>query len=139
MYFAASTNGRGRVPGVPLNEDEQRILSEIERQFHADDPESARRIGSTGLREYLVRNCRWAAVGLIVGLVILVAAFSSSWLLGIFGFLLMLVSAFVLIQNLRRISRLRIDAATRAAGVHSLGELLEDFGRRLRRRFGDDE
>lgn len=124
---------------MPLNEDEQRILAEIERQFHADDPDSARRIGSTGLREYLVRNCRWATVGLVVGLVILVAAFSSSWVLGIFGFLLMLASGFVLIQNVRKISRLRIEAATQAAGVHSLAELFEDLGRRLRRRFGDDE
>jgi len=124
---------------VPLNEDEQRILAEIERRFHADDPESARRIGTAGLRDYLVRNCRWATVGLFLGLVILVAAFASSWVLGIFGFLLMLASAIVLIQNIRKISRLRFEQAVRAAGVHSLGELFEDLGRRFRRRFGDDE
>lgn len=124
---------------MPLNENEQRILAEIERQFHAHDPESARRIGSAGLYDYLIRNCRWAAGGLLAGLIILVAAFASSWILGIFGFLLMVASGFVLAQNLRKISRLRLEEATRAMGGRSVGEALDELRRRIQRRFGEDE
>ncbi|HLI52919.1 MAG TPA: DUF3040 domain-containing protein [Acidimicrobiales bacterium] len=124
---------------MPLNEEEQRILAEIERQFHAEDPDSARRIGTAGLYEYLVRNCKWASAGLVVGMIILVAAFASSWVLGIFGFLLMVASGFVLAQNLRRVSRLHLDEVVRSSGSPSLGEALDELRRRIRRRLADGD
>ncbi len=125
---------------MPLNEDEQRILAEIERQFHAQDPDSAKRISSTTLQRYLARNSRWAAAGFIVGLVILLVAFASSWIIGIFGFLIMVASAVVLIQNLRKISRLGLEQVSRSINSRKLSETMDDFGKRLRRRFdrGDD-
>lgn len=121
---------------MPLNEEEERILAEIERQLHATDPESAKRISSTTLQRYLARNCKLALLGFVVGLVILLAAFASSWILGIFGFLVMVASAVVLIQNLRKMSRLGIEQMTRAAGGRNLNQAVEDFSRRLRRRLG---
>lgn len=122
---------------MPLNEDEQRILAEIERQFHAEDPESARRIASTTLRGYLARNCRWAAVGFVVGLVILVVAFASSWVLGVVGFLVMVASAVVLIQNLHKMSKLGLEQVSRTLGQRGFGQAFDDLGRRFRRRLGD--
>lgn len=123
---------------MPLNEEEQRILAEIERQFHAADPESAKRISSTTLHRYLARNCRWAAVGFIVGLVILLAAFASSWIVGIFGFLLMVASAVVLIQNLHKMSRLGIEQMSRSLGARNLSQSIDEFGKRLRRRLNGE-
>ena len=124
---------------MPLNEDEERILAEIERQFHAQDPESAKRIGTTTLQRYLARNCKWAAVGFVVGLLILLAAFASSWILGIFGFLVMVASAVVLIQNLHKMSRLGLEQVSRSIGGRNLNQAMEDFSRRLRRRLGSDD
>ncbi len=124
---------------MPLNEDEERILAEIERQFHATDPDSAKRISSTTLQRYLARNCKWAAVGFMIGLVILIVAFASSWILGIFGFLIMLASAVVLIQNLHKMSRLGLEQVSRSIGSRNLNEAVEDFSRRLRRRLGRDD
>ena len=124
---------------MPLNENEERILAEIERQFHASDPESAKRIGSTTLQRYLARNCKWAAVGFVAGLVILLAAFASSWILGIFGFLVMVASAVVLIQNLHKMSRLGLEQVSRSMGARNLNQAVEDFSRRLRRRLGDHD
>jgi cytochrome c-type biogenesis protein CcmH/NrfG len=123
---------------VPLNENEERILAEIERQLHATDPESARRISSTTLQRYLARNCKWAAVGFVVGLIILLAAFASSWILGIFGFLIMVASAVVLIQNLHKMSRLGIEQMSRSLGARNINQAVEDLSRRLRRRLGHD-
>jgi Protein of unknown function (DUF3040) len=120
---------------VPLNENEERILQEIERQFHADDPKSAERIRSTSLPQYLARNCRWATLGLLVGLVILVVGFASSWIVGVFGFLIMVASTVVLIQNLRKMGRLGLQKVSQAFGAESL----DDFARRLRRRLGRDD
>lgn len=124
---------------MPLNENEERILAEIERQFHASDPESARRIASTTLQRYLARNCKWAAVGFVAGLVILLAAFASSWVLGIFGFLVMVASAVVLIQNLHKMSRLGLEQMSRSMSARNLNQAVEDFSRRLRRRLGNGE
>lgn len=120
---------------MPLNENEERILAEIERQLHAQDPESAKRISSTTLQRYLARNCRWAAVAFFVGLVVMLAAFASSWVLGVFGFLVMVASAVVLIQNLRKMSRLGLEQISRSIGGRTLGEAAEELARRWRRRF----
>lgn len=124
---------------MPLNEDEQRILAEIERQFHASDPESARRIGSTTLQRYLARNCKLALFGFVAGLVVLLAGFAFSWVLGILGFLVMVASAVVLIQNLHKMSRLGLEQVSRSISGRNLGEAVEDFSRRLRRRFGTND
>ena len=124
---------------MPLNEEEQRILAEIERQFHAHDPESAKRISSTTLQRYLARNSRWAALGFIVGLIILLAGFASSWIIGIFGFLIMVASAVVLIQNLRKMSRLGLEQVSRSINARNLSQTMDDFGRKLRRRFNSDD
>ncbi len=123
---------------MPLNEDEQRILAEIERQFAATDPESARRISSTTLHRYLARNCRWATLGFVVGLVVLLAAFASSWIVGVFGFLLMVASAVVLIQNLHRMSRLGLEQMSRSIGARNIGQSMDEFGKRLRRRLNGE-
>ena len=124
---------------MPLNENEERILAEIERQFHATDPAQAKRISSTTLQRYLARNCKWAAAGFVAGLVILLAAFASSWVLGIFGFLVMLASAVILIQNLHKMSRLGLEQVSRSIGARNLHQAVEDFSQRLRRRLGRDD
>lgn len=124
---------------MPLNENEEHILAEIERQFHASDPESAKRISSTTLQRYLARNCKWAAVGFVAGLIILLAAFASSWILGLFGFLVMVASAVILIQNLHKMSRLGLEQVSRSIHARNLNQAVEDFSRRLRRRLGNDD
>lgn len=124
---------------MPLNENEERILAEIERQFRAGDPESAERISSTTLQRYLARNVKWATLGFVVGLVVLLAAFASSWILGVVGFLIMLGSALVLIQNLHKFSRLGLEQVSRSLGSRNLTQAMDDFTQRLRRRLGRDD
>jgi Protein of unknown function (DUF3040) len=124
---------------VPLNENEQRILQEIERRFYAHDPDSARRISSTTLTKYLARNCRWAALGLLTGLIILVVGFASSWVIGVFGFLIMLASAVILIQNLRKMGRFGLEQMTKSMSGRNLGDTVDDAARRFRQRFRKDD
>lgn len=123
---------------MPLNENEQRILAEIERQFHSQDPKSAQMIASTTLQRYLARNCKWATLGFVVGLVVLLVAFASSWILAVFGFLIMLVSAIVLIKNLVRISRLGVEQVAQTFKSRNPNQALTDLARKLRERFGGD-
>ncbi len=124
---------------MPLNEDEQRILQEIERQFHADDPESAKRIGSTTLPRYLARNCRWSAFVFLIGLIILVVGFASSWIVGIFGFLVMVGAAVVLIQNLHKMGRLGMQQVSKTLGGRNFSGAVDDAAQRFRKRFTKDD
>jgi hypothetical protein len=120
---------------MPLSEDEQRILGEIERRFYEHDPEYAKTIETASLYRALGRNCKWAALGFIAGLVILLVSFASSVWLGAFGFAVMLVSAIVFTQNLRKMGRAGWQQMTEQMRSHNVNDVLGDTRRRLRERF----
>lgn len=121
---------------VPLSEEEQRVLREIERSFYESDPEFARQVSSKTLYKHAGRNLRWAALGFIAGLILLVTSFASYLFLGIAGFLAMLFSALIFERNLRAMGK---------AGLRSISDTVRarggvtgpigDARRRFRQRF----
>lgn len=122
---------------MPLSEDENRILNQIEQRLYAEDPASAERISATTLPRYLARNCGWAALGFVAGLVVLLVGFTTSWVLGLLGFVIMVGSAVVFVQNLRMMGRHGLRRLSTSLQERSWSTLAGDTGRRLRRRFGD--
>lgn len=86
---------------MPLNEDEQRILEEIERQFYEEDPELARSVAKASLRSSSRPYRRLAVAGFVVGLIVMLFSFTSSVWVAAGGFLLMLGSAGWLAMSLR--------------------------------------
>jgi predicted histidine transporter YuiF (NhaC family) len=123
---------------VPLSEDEERILRQIERKYHEHDPKSARRLEETTLPRYLRRNVAWGLVGFVVGLAILLAAFASSWVVGIVGFVVMTSSAIVVVQNLRRMGRHGLRLLSDGLGERGVGDRFSETTERWRRRFRDE-
>lgn len=118
---------------MPLSEDEQRILHEIERSFYEHDPAFAREVSASGLTRNPGRNAKLGALGFVAGLVTVVVFFASSLLLGALGFLVMLGSAFVFATNLRELGR---SLARPGLGASMRGKAaLGDTGRRFRERF----
>lgn len=124
---------------MPLSEDEQRILHEIERQFYEQDPDFARNVSSTSIYTHAGRNLKWAALGFIAGLVFMLASFASSVWVGAVGFAIMLACALVFERNLRRMGRAGWHSMTRAMGGGGLRNYLGDAGRRMRDRFKREE
>jgi hypothetical protein len=124
---------------VPLSEDEQRILHEIERSFYENDPEFARGVSTATLNRHAGRNTKWSVLGFVVGLLVLLSQLGTFWLAA-FGFLLMLGSAFVFVSNLRRMTRGGLSNVARSFKSRNFGATLTEPGRRLRQRFkrGDD-
>ena len=124
---------------MPLSEDEQRILHEIERSFYENDPEFARGVSTATLNRHAGRNTKWAVLGFVVGLFVLISQLGTFWLAA-FGFLLMLGSAFVFVSNIRRMSRGGLSNVARSFRSRNFGSALTEPGRRLRERFkrGDD-
>ena len=89
---------------MPLSEEELRLLEQMERALVEEDPKFASTLRGTSLRRSARRKVVLAAIGLVAGIVVMmagvVAGGSSSdsgltWIivLGIVGFLLMLASA----------------------------------------------
>jgi hypothetical protein len=78
---------------MPLNEQEQKILDEIERQMYEEDPKLAHKVA----RAVRSGNDRWrmrlAAVVLLIGGVVMFASFTVSWAIAGLGFVMMVASA----------------------------------------------
>ncbi len=124
---------------MPLSEDEQRILHEIERSFYENDPDFARGVRETTLYRHAGRNCKWAALGFLAGLVLLVASFASSPVVGFAGFLLMLASTLVFERNFRKMGRAGWQELTETVREKGFPNVLGDTRRRLGQRFKRDE
>ncbi len=91
---------------MPLSEHEQRILRQIERQLQQERG-LARSLRMPADAREARRNARRSTVIFVVGLVLLLISFATYWVVGLVGFLIMLVSAVTLVQSVRRLARER--------------------------------
>jgi hypothetical protein len=119
---------------VPLSEDEQRILSEIEQQLYQSDPALARDIADTTIYSHAYRNLKWSLLGFVAGLVALVLTLGTSYLLAFGGFLIMLVSALAVERNARRLGKAGMQQMTQSMKAAGLRDALGNSSARLRDR-----
>jgi len=115
---------------VPLSEDEQRILQEMEQKLYEHDRSFAERVRGRPARSgHPVRS---AIAMFVAGFVLVLATFRSSLALASFGVLVMLLAALLVERGMRL-----------GARAHEPGQLpsprahpdFAHFGRRLRARF----
>jgi len=124
---------------VPLSEDEQRILSEIEQHLYASDPQLVREVSQTTVYRHAGRNLKWAALGFVVGLVFMVLTFTTSIVLAFAGFLGMLASAIFFERNLRKMGRAGWHQWTETMRASGVRERFGAVGDRVRDRFKRDD
>lgn len=111
---------------MPLNEREQRILEEIERQFYEEDPKLAETVANTTLETVHRRWNRVAAAGFVIGLVVMLASFTRWTVVALIGFVIMVASAGWIAMNLRRRNN-------ESAGPGALGSWVEHLKHRWQR------
>ena len=87
---------------MPLDEREQRILSEIERRFYEEDPDLANTVRSIQRSADSPRTFYLAIAGLIVGVGLTLVTFTFNTWLALAGFVVMVASGTALVQVLRR-------------------------------------
>ncbi len=147
LAISCATLGRdGRPPGmcdkglmVPLSEDEQRILQEIEQQFHANDPDLAGEIGNHSIYAHCLRQMKWAGVVFALGVIVLVVALATAttFLVAFGGFVVMLAAALWFERSLRKMGRAgmeQLGQSLRSGGLRDyLGSTSERFRDRVRR------
>ncbi len=115
---------------MPLSEDEQRILREIEAQLYADDPKLAREVGETSVYRHAGRQLKLAAVGVLVGLLLMVVLLGESVLLSLVGFGIALASGVWAYYAFRRVTRAGINDLRRGDRPGWLRGLTSDRPRR---------
>src|SRR5207248_4116595 len=84
---------------MPLSEDEQRILREIEANLSVTDPKLVQQVSDTTLYRHSARLIKWSILGFVAGLVLLLLTFTETLLLGVLGFLIMLFCLLVIERN----------------------------------------
>jgi hypothetical protein len=124
---------------VPLSEDEQRILSEIEAKLYESDPGLARDIADTTIYTHAYRNLKWSMLGFVAGLAALLLTLGISFVLAFFGFVIMLVSALAIERNARRMGKAGMDQITQSMRAAGLRDYFGNTSQRMRDRFKREE
>lgn len=92
---------------MPLSDDEQRILRQIEEQLQTDQ-KFAQLASPAGLYRQSARSVRWAILGAVAGLLITVVALQVHYLLAFVGFLVMLGCVLMIERQLRAIGKVGV-------------------------------
>jgi cobalamin biosynthesis protein CobD/CbiB len=123
---------------VPLSEDEQRILQDIERSFYENDPKFAESVSKPGFYRHAKRNVRLAVGGLVLCLVVLLATFISLPPVAFVAFIGMVGCAFVMVQNVRNMGSAGLKDAADSQKAREFNDSLAEQRRNLRRKFRED-
>ena len=123
---------------MPLSEDEQRILREIEANLSVTDPKLVQQVSDTTLYRHSARMIKWALLGLVVGLALLVTTFTSVLPVAVLGFLVMLFCLLVIEHNVRKMGRAGLESITSLPGG-ALKGMFGNAGRRWRERWQRDD
>jgi len=129
---AVDASGKG--PKLPLSEDEERILSEMEEHLQASDPRLVREVSETTVYTQPLRSMKWAVFGFVAGVVLMVLTLATSYLLAFAGFLIMLGSALRLERNARVVGRTGLRQASESGRAASLREAVGGSTGRVRDR-----
>jgi hypothetical protein len=88
---------------VPLSENEQRLLEQMERALYAEDPKFASAMRGANRRPGAGRRLLLGGISIVLGLVVLVFGVSQKQvLLGVLGFVLMLGGTAYAVSSQRR-------------------------------------
>lgn len=84
---------------MPLDDNEQKILAEIERQFYEEDPELARAVRN--IHKPARVGVKLSVVGMIAGLTVIIAFFATNTIIALAGFALLVGCTTTLITGLK--------------------------------------
>lgn len=110
---------------MSLDDREQQILAEIERQFYEEDPGLAKAVRNIDRPRRF--GVRLPIIGLIVGVVVVIAFFTINTFVALGGFLVMVVSASGIVYELS-------DRNRRGSGDGNGGSGKTPWSRRFGRR-----
>jgi len=124
---------------VPLSEDEQRILSEIENHLYESDPALVREVSQTTIYTHAFRNLKWATLSFIAGAAMMITLISVDVLLAFAGVVVMLVSLLWFFDNAQKLGRAGLEQMTASMRGGGLKDVMGGAGAKMRDRFNRPE
>ena len=85
------------------------------------------------------RVIKWAVVGFVAGLLLMIFTFTTTLVLGVVGFLVMLGCALAIEHNVRKLGKAGLESLTGSMRGGALKNVLGNAGSRWRERWGRDE
>lgn len=141
--MSASSRQRGLRPkrgdDVPLSEEEQRILGEIEQQLYASDPDLAQEIADSTVYRHAARNLKWAVAGFLIGIAIILGTLHISFVLSFLGFLVLLGCTLSIVRDLRRMGKAGMTQLSESMRASGMRNAFGSTGQRMRERFRREE
>jgi hypothetical protein len=120
---------------VPLSEDEQRILSQIEQQLYETDPSLARGIADTTVYSDAYRHLKHGILGFVGGLLVMVGTLHLGARFAAVGVIIMFVAALSIVANGRRMGKAGIDQLAESMRAAGLRDYFGNRTTRMRDRF----
>lgn len=108
---------------MPLSDEEQRILEEIERQFRRSDPRLVKNAEQTSAYRHSAKQIKIGAAGFLLGLAVMVFGFSTSLLIGLLGFAVMLAGALWVERGFRGLGRAGVNSFRRSLSSSKVAPL----------------
>ena len=108
---------------MPLDDHEQQILDEIERQFYEEDPDLAHAVRNIDRTTRF--GVRLPAIGTLAGMAIMLLFFTINTVVALTGFVLTVVAATALVQGI----------SARSGATQELEVAEATKGQRMFRRF----
>jgi hypothetical protein len=124
---------------VPLSEDEQRILSQIEQQLYETDPSLAHGIADTTVYSDAYRHLRHGIVFFVVGFVEMLGTLHLGAPYAAIGVVIMFASTLSIVANARRMGKAGIDQLAQSMRAAGLRDYFGNRSERMRDRFRKDE
>ncbi len=110
---------------MPLSEDEQKILHQIEQQFLEHDPVLAGELENTTLWRHALNRMKWATAAFFLGVVVLIVALATatSFVVAFGGFVVMLAATLWFERNARKLGRAWLGARERLGSHRRVARL----------------
>lgn len=135
---------------MPLSEEEQRLLEQMEQALVAEDPKFASALRGSALVARSRRHAILAVLGFLAGVAaLMIGAIAALTVVAVVGFILMLTSAYVFVTAWRRVQQGDDSSGTqeqasgdeaspsRHSRARSHGSFIERMEERWRRRRED--
>lgn len=89
---------------MPLSEHEQRQLEQIEQALYAEHPRFAKAVRAADPRVHYRRRLVYAAIGFVIGVILLPVGISTYIAVSVAGFIIMLASCYWAVLSYRRMT-----------------------------------
>jgi thiol:disulfide interchange protein len=124
---------------MPLSEEEQRIIKEMERHLLNEDRDFVSRVQSETIYKHLGRKLLLGVIGVIIGLIWLIYFLQVSVAAAFVGFIIMIAFALWMESNLRKLSKVSVEEVSNSIKHkkiwEDIKEVKEGFIKRFKGRF----